>query len=76
VKKIRTDEVMKHLMLLKNGSDKVFNASTPRFIASSLSTLNESMLKSPNNNNKKFSDTCESKDDNSTQLCYINCTKI
>jgi hypothetical protein len=56
VKKIRTDEVMKHLMLLKNGSDKVVNASTPRFIASSLSTLNESMLKSPNNNNKKFSD--------------------
>jgi hypothetical protein len=27
------------------------------------------MLKSPQNRNKRFFDTCDSKDDNTTQLC-------
>jgi hypothetical protein len=40
---------MKHLTLLKNCSDEAFNASSPRFIPSSLSTLYEFMQKYPHN---------------------------
>jgi hypothetical protein len=36
---------MKHLTMLKNWSNEAFNASSPRFIASSLSTLSMSMQK-------------------------------
>jgi hypothetical protein len=42
-----SDEAMKRLTLLKNLSDEAFNASLPRFIASSLATLYKSMQKSP-----------------------------
>jgi hypothetical protein len=36
---------MKQLTLLKNGSDEAFNASLPRYFASSLSTLYKVMKK-------------------------------
>jgi hypothetical protein len=41
------DEAMKRLTLLKNRSNEAFNTSSPRFIASSLSTLYKFMQKSP-----------------------------
>ncbi len=66
------DEAIKPLTLLKNWSDEAFNASSPRFIASSLSTLYKSIQKSPNKQSKTFQDTCKGKDDDVFQLCYGN----
>ncbi len=43
---------MKRLTILKNWSNEALNASSPRFIASSLSTLYKSMQKSPINRPK------------------------
>jgi hypothetical protein len=48
----RSDEAMKRLRMLKNLNNEVFNASLPRFIASSLSTLYMSMQKLPKNRAK------------------------
>ncbi len=56
-------------MLLKNWSDEAFNASSPRFIASSLSTLHKFMQKFPLNRAKHI---CEGKDDNVFPFCYRN----
>jgi hypothetical protein len=44
-----SNEAMKRLRLLKNRSDEVFNASLPRFIASSLSALYKFRKKLPLN---------------------------
>jgi hypothetical protein len=60
---------MKPLTLLKNLSDETFNASLPRFIASSLSTLYESMLLKSPCNNEGFSGIRESKV-KQIWLCY------
>jgi hypothetical protein len=62
---------MKHLMLLKNRSDEVFNASSPHFIASSLSTQYKFMQKSPLNSAGLLV-TCKSKDEKLFWLCYEN----
>jgi hypothetical protein len=43
---------MKHLPLFENCGDDAFNASSPRFIASLLSTLCEFMQKSPHSSAK------------------------
>jgi hypothetical protein len=56
LRKNRSDEALKRLTLLKNLNDEEFNASSSRFIASSLSTLYKSMQKSPNKQSKTFQD--------------------
>jgi hypothetical protein len=66
---------MKRLMLQKNLSNEALNAYLPCFVASPLSTLYESMLKSPYNNNERFSGIRESKDEHKIWLCY-DCFKM
>ncbi len=63
LRKNRSDEAMKRLTQLKNWSDEAFNASSPHFIASSLSILYKSTQKSPNKQIKTFQDICKGKDD-------------
>ncbi len=63
---------MKRLTLRKNRSDEAFNASSPHFTASSLSTLYKSTQKSPNKQSKTFQDICKGKDINVFRLCYRN----
>jgi hypothetical protein len=58
-------EAMEHLTLHR------FIALLHRFIALSLSTLYEFIQKSPCNSTK-LSDTCKSKDDEVSRLCYRN----
>jgi hypothetical protein len=48
----RSNEALIRFMMLKNWSDEAFNASSPHFIASSLSTLYISTQKSPKNRAK------------------------
>ncbi len=72
LRKNRSDEAMKRSTLLKNGSDEVFNASSSRFIASSLSTLYKSIQKLPNKQSKTFQDICNCKDDDVFRLGYGN----
>jgi hypothetical protein len=52
LRKNRCDEAMKRLTMLKNWSNEAFNASSPRFIASSLSTLYLSLQKLAKNGAK------------------------